>query len=321
MHVSFEQTIALFSPSSAIALPEWKLCLDFFKKKKISVKYSPLITKKSEFFAGTPKQRYSQIKELLGTKILLAVRGGSTSVHLLPLLDKGKQDQQKIEDICFIGFSDVSILLNYAAEKGGWAIHSHVANTIRLASLKEQKLFFSRLSGNWNGPLAGENQKQLVCLKQGKTEGILMGGNLASIVSLVGSKWQVDFTNKILFLEDTNEAYYSIERLFSQLYYSGSLAKIKGLVLGHFLYPTPPQKQKEQKEQKEQQEQKQQEQKQKLNPQKILALIENLLPAKIPILANFPAGHGLQNAPLPIGAKVFLDAKKKEFITTDKRLC
>ena len=233
MHVSFEQTIALFSPSSAIALPEWKLCLDFFKKKKISVKYSPLITKKSEFFAGTPKQRYSQIKELLGTKILLAVRGGSTSVHLLPLLDKGKQDQQKIEDICFIGFSDVSILLNYAAEKGGWAIHSHVANTIRLASLKEQKLFFSRLSGNWNGPLAGENQKQLVCLKQGKTEGILMGGNLASIVSLVGSKWQVDFTNKILFLEDTNEAYYSIERLFSQLYYSGSLAKIKGLVLGH----------------------------------------------------------------------------------------
>ena len=177
--------------------------LGFFQKKKISVKYSPLITKKSEFFAGTPKQRYSQIKELLGTKILLAVRGGSTSVHLLPLLDKGKQDQQKIEDICFIGFSDVSILLNYAAEKGGWAIHSHVANTIRLASLKEQKLFFSRLSGNWNGPLAGENQKQKnilletalpqqsvdeVCLKQGKTEGILMGGNLASIVSLVGSK-------------------------------------------------------------------------------------------------------------------------------------
>ena len=86
------------------------------------------------------------------------------------------------------------------------------------------------------------------------------------------------------------------------------------MVLGHFLYATPPPK-------KEQKEQKQKEQKQKLNPQKILALIENLLPAKIPILANFPAGHGLQNAPLPIGAKVFLDAKKKEFITTDKRLC
>ena len=104
------------------------------------------------------------------------------------------------------------------------------------------------------------------------------------------------------------------------------MAKIKGLVLGHFLYATPP-------PQKEQKEQKQKEQKQKLNPQKILALIENLLPAKIPILANFPAGHGLQNAPLlgqvvffckiatAIGAKVFLDAKKKEFITTDKRLC
>ena len=135
--------------------------------------------------------------------LFLAVRGGSTAIHLLPLLDKDKQDQQKIEDICFIGFSDVSVLLNHTAEKGGWAIHSHVANTLRLASLKEQKLFFSLFAGNWQGSLAGENQKQLVCLKQGKTEGILMGGNLASIVSLVGSKWQVDFTDKMLFLEDT----------------------------------------------------------------------------------------------------------------------
>ena len=225
--------------------------LGFFQKKKISVKYPPLTTAKSELIAGSPKQRYSQIKELLGTKLFLAVRGGSTAIHLLPLLDKDKQDQQKIEDICFIGFSDVSVLLNHTAEKGAWAIHSHVANTLRLASLKEQKLFFSRLAGNWQGSLAGENQKQLVCLQQGKAEGILRGGNLTSLVSLVGSKWQVDFTNKILFLEDTNEAYYSIERLFSQLYYSGSLAKIKGLVLGHFLYSTHPQKQKEQK-QKEQ---------------------------------------------------------------------
>ena len=125
MQSTLNQTIALFTPSSAIALSEWKLCLDFFKKKKISVKYLPLTTAKSEFFAGSPKQRYSQIKELLGTKLFLAVRGGSTAIHLLPLLDKDKQDQQiipqkkeafhsqtaqleKIEDICFIGFSDVS---------------------------------------------------------------------------------------------------------------------------------------------------------------------------------------------------------------------
>ena len=73
-------------------------------------------------------------------------------------------------------------------KKEAWAIHSHVANTLRLASLKEQKLFFSRLAGNWQGSLAGENQKQLVCLKQGKAEGILRGGNLTSLVSLVGSK-------------------------------------------------------------------------------------------------------------------------------------
>ncbi len=302
MKKDFSKTIGLFTPSSAITTQEWKLCLDFFKKK-IRVKYSPLITAKNEFFAGTPKQKFAQIKEILPTKHLLAVRGGSSSVHLLILLDK--INENKIKDSCFIGFSDVSILLNYAAAVGGIAIHTHVANTLRQASFKEQKLFFSRLQGDWSGNLAGENQKQLICLQCGQAEGILMGGNLTSLVSLVGSKWQVNFANKILFLEDTNEAYYSVERLFSQLYYAGSLAKIKGLVLGHFLYAS----------------QKKQEQKQKkLNPQKILALVKNLLPPKTPILANFPAGHGSQNAPLPIGAEVFLDAKKKEFIAIDKKL-
>ena len=74
MQSTLNQTIALFTPSSAIALSEWKLCLDFFKKKKISVKYPPLTTAKSELIAGSPKQRYSQIKELLGNKLFLAVR-------------------------------------------------------------------------------------------------------------------------------------------------------------------------------------------------------------------------------------------------------
>ena len=75
-----------------------------------------------------------------------------------PYLDKDKQDQQKIEDICFIGFSDVSVLLNHTAEKGGWAIHSHVANTLRLASLKEQNIAF--FSFGWK--LALKHNKKFV---------------------------------------------------------------------------------------------------------------------------------------------------------------
>ena len=111
MQSTLNQTIALFTPSSAIALIRVETLLGFFQKKKISVKYPPLTTAKSELIAGSPKQRYSQIKELLGTKLFLAVRGGSTAIHLLPLLDKDKQDQELKKKILAIARIDgVSVI-------------------------------------------------------------------------------------------------------------------------------------------------------------------------------------------------------------------
>ena len=289
-------TLGLLLPSGFISTTNWHLCLKFFEEEKLTIYYSPLATQKYFFFAGTIAQRIKQLQQTVEhTKCLLAVRGGSGSIHLLDFLQKYWSEKTAFS---LIGFSDISILLNFIATRfQKITIHSYVANTLRLASKADQEFFFRRFQGDWRGELAGKDAKNLRWFGDKANEARLLGGNLTSIVSLLGTPYQISLDNSILFVEDVAEPYYRIERLFSQLYYSGCLKKILGLVLGHFIFANK-----------------------LLDESKILELIKAFLPVKIPIVANFPAGHGAKNAPLPIGAKVVLDAKKKNFLVAKEKL-
>lgn len=292
-----KKTLGVIAISGFISESNWRDCQDFFNQRRQKFISSSLITEKNYHFAGTPKQKLKQFLELVPkTNLLLGVRGGSGTIHLLPFLDNF-QNQELLAKVNLIGFSDLSILLNYLAQKfKSIVIHSHTANSLRASGYTEKTLFFQRVNGDWKGELAGFYQSDLVCLREGQAQGKLFGGNLASLASLIGTPWEVDFSNKIVFFEDVNEAYYRIERFFSQFHYAGCLKKIKGFVFGNFFYL--------------------QGQQRKLDTEKIFEMIKSMLPPKIPVLANFPAGHGGQNAPLPIGAEVFLDTEQMKFFVT-----
>ena len=70
--------------------------------------------------------------------------------------------------------------------------------------------------------------------KTGSTKGSLVGGNLKTLESLAGSKSDITTKNKILFVEDTGEYLYSIDRMFWNLKRSGKLSQLKGLIIGGF---------------------------------------------------------------------------------------
>jgi muramoyltetrapeptide carboxypeptidase len=70
--------------------------------------------------------------------------------------------------------------------------------------------------------------------RTGDTTGILVGGNLKTIESLAGSASDIDTTGKILFVEDTGEYLYSIDRMFWNLKRTGKLDRLKGLIIGGF---------------------------------------------------------------------------------------
>ncbi|MCO5144208.1 MAG: LD-carboxypeptidase, partial [Oligoflexia bacterium] len=116
-------------------------------------------------------------------------------------------------------------------------------------------------------------------------EGIILGGNLSIILSLLGTPYLPDFTDAILFLEDCGEPPYRVDRMLTQLASAGILQKLQGVLLGDFeadvVYTDP------------------KAEKSYWKP----TLRERFLDLNIPILEKLPVGHGKYNEPLPLGVR------------------
>lgn len=115
--------------------------------------------------------------------------------------------------------------------------------------------------------------------------GRLTGGNLTLISSTLGTRYAIEPKGKILFIEDVHEAPYRIDRFLSQLRLAGVLDGIAGVVAGEFTTGDP-------------------------NHAKEFDRIlrEYFVPMNKPIVTHFPVGHITNNATLPVGALVQLDA-------------
>jgi muramoyltetrapeptide carboxypeptidase len=128
-------------------------------------------------------------------------------------------------------------------------------------------------------------------LNSGIVSGILIGGNMAVFVSLVGTRFLPDLKNKILFLEEINEPPYKIDRMLNQLKLSNVLKKVRGIILGSFTDCIETDKDKK-----------------TLTLQEVLEdYFRNL---RIPVMHSFPHGHKKDFVTLAIGSKIKLNAMK-----------
>ena len=118
------------------------------------------------------------------------------------------------------------------------------------------------------------------CLVPGIVQGKLVGGNLATLTHLVGTTFQPDFRERILFLEDVGEPAYKIDRMLSQMRLAGVFQGVKGVIAGSF----------ENCENSE------------YIPQILLEIFEG-----IPLIMGLAAGHGKINLSLTMGLTVLLD--------------
>ena len=132
----------------------------------------------------------------------------------------------------------------------------------------------------------------LESINTGISSGQLIGGNLSLICSSLGTKYEINTKNKILFLEEVEEPPYKIDRMLTQLKQSGKLKDVNGIVLGTFTNCIAP------------------------NTKKSLSLQdvfnEIILPLNKPTLSNLACGHCLPTLTLPLGSKVLLDANTKK---------
>jgi len=213
-------------------------------------------------------------------ELILAQRGGYSSLKLLPLLDfELIRKNPKV----LAGFSDVSTLLNAIYERAGLVtFHSPM-----IVNFSKPHRFTVR---SFLNAVQGFPQKNLFAgapvrvYRHGKARGALKGGNLATLTSLVGTEWEIETAGSVLFLEDVDEKLYRVDRYLTQWILAGKFDKIKGLILGDF---------------------------QGLKNREVYKILSTQMKIHFPVVHTPYIGHGKNKITLPVGAKVSLNTFNK----------
>lgn len=182
-------------------------------------------------FAGPDELRAKDMQRFLdddSIKAIIAARGGYGTIRMIDTLDftHFRQNPKWV-----VGFSDITVLHSHIhATCGIQTIHGQMPLNVPDATKPSLESLRKALFGE---PLHYEFQST-VPGRSGDAEGILIGGNLTLLVMMTGSVSEMDFTDKILFIEDVGEYLYSVDRMLWQLKRAGKLAKLKGLIVGAF---------------------------------------------------------------------------------------
>lgn len=244
------------------------------------------------FLAGGDPQRAAQLRwalSLSGAGAVMAARGGYGTARLLPRVD---WKQAAARPRLWIGYSDFSAILSWLSTRLRIpSIHGPMA-AADLAGRFDPSAFdaFIRLAGGEASPREpwGEPCDRL---RAGAAEGILSGGCLSVITSLLGTPYEPDFRGALLFLEDVREPAYRLDRMLTQWIQSGKLAGIEGILAGRI---APVRGETEE------------------DLRRIFAAAGKLL--SVPVWYGFPSGHGPVNFPLPFGVRARVDSGGRLFL-------
>jgi muramoyltetrapeptide carboxypeptidase len=192
------------------------------------------------YLAGKDADRAADLNAMFADNSvdgILCVRGGWGCNRLLPLLDyKTIAAHPKI----LLGYSDITSLLTAIYAKTGLVtFHGPVgASTWNSFShdYLRRVLFNAERVAMENPRTTGDSlvvtKDRIQTITPGTVSGRLVGGNLTVLTAMLGSEYLPDWSGTILFLEDTNENIYRIDRMLTQLKLAGVLDKISGLVFG-----------------------------------------------------------------------------------------
>jgi len=196
------------------------------------------VGKKDFTFGGTDEERLQDLQQMLDDKRIKAImcaRGGYGAVRIVDKIDFKKF---RAHPKWIIGFSDITVLHSHINKNFGIAsIHSKMCNSFPAEPDKAEPIQTATIA-SIQKCLTGEKMSYTTPPnennKPGTAEGVLTGGNLKTLETLAGSKSDINTDGKILFVEDTGEYLYSIDRMFWNLKRTGKLDKLKGLIIGGF---------------------------------------------------------------------------------------
>lgn len=251
-----------------------------------------------DYLAGDDSARLNDLHAAFNDPAIDAVwclQGGFGSWRLADRLDFNLLRQHPKP---FIGYSDITALhLAIQRHAGFVTFHGPMLAQDLLAGKQEPTASHVLAmvggqigQGAWIDAPPDSNP---VVLAPGSASGRLVGGNLALIAAMIGSRHEIATRDAILFIEDVNEALPRIDRLLWQLRAAGKFDRIRGVLAGNFTRLGLPMGD-------------------ALGQSQLFALLQEQFGGRgIPVLAAWPSGHGDPNLTLPLGATVTLDTQRR----------
>ncbi len=225
------KTFGIIAPAGAVDDEKLNKAVFNIKNLGSNVKISERIFDKDRYLAGSDKNKIEELHKFFldpEVDIILSARGGYGSIRLVNNID---YEIIRKNPKPFCGFSDITALLLMIYKKTGIVTYHGPMACSDFAEINQFTLdnFRNALNGSVI-EVSGDKIYQ-----EGNAEGIIWGGNLATVVSLCGQDFIPD-EDFIFFTEDLNEPVYKIDKMFTQLFNIEKFrVKCKGVVLGDFL--------------------------------------------------------------------------------------
>ena len=274
-------TVAIIAPASPFAYADLRPALDVMRNDwQLTIWEGKTLQLSTGAFAGSDAERADDLQEAINNpaiKAIFAARGGYGAYRLVeqvnfkPLLKQPKW---------LVGFSDITVLLSHCQRMGLGTLHAIMPRGFRLPATEQdidtlRQWLFGEKVAPYTAPVHGLN-------RTGQASGPLAGGNLSLLTHTLDTPSEVDWTGKLLFIEDIDETLFSLDRMMTQLRRAGKLANLAGLLVGHFANmrdnaTTPLGK----------------------TPEQIVA--EAVAQYTYPVAFNVPVGHVSPNLAMPVG--------------------
>ena len=274
------QTVGVIAPSSPVSQSEILEGLKLLESFPLKIRPGSHLFNHLNYLAGPDHDRVSDLHQMFSDpeiKAIFCARGGYGSARLLNKIDFDLiRENPKI----IVGFSDLTALLIALYKKTGLVtIHGPT-----LSDLPKNKNWpnLSEIITTYHRPRVLFKQGKII--NRGKARGILLGGNLSTICSLLDTPFLPSFEGVILFLEEKGESPYRLDRMLTQLLLSGRLDRLSALIIGQIVDCG---------------------EKEIINS----VLQERLGSLSIPVVTGLPVGHENENISLPLGLPAGLDTE------------
>lgn len=228
---------ALCNPIIDDNIEELDRAIKIMTEKGFKIKLGKNIYSNTLGYAATPQEKAEDLNSMFLNPEIKAVWSAKGGFDSLPILDYLDFDMIKNNPKIFIGYSDTDTITNTIAEKTGlltfWGTNFKTIATDETTFSIENTL--NKLMNNYL-ELATPNEYRVI--KPGKCEGKIVGCNISILEQLTCGKYHIDFSDKILCLEDFGLE--SPPALVAQsLYYmkqNGVFDKIAGLWIGSYIH-------------------------------------------------------------------------------------